>query len=259
MSIACPVLEMRAMAALMIPQPSSTYGINGDAFLKQGWDRTQPLTVDRISNHILYNYALPGALPSCPTHVQGMVIPLDARLLPAPGSFDVADACPVMFPYKDEMDFKSVVPDDDMINGYLLTDWGNMLSLTEADPVGLLKHLPKEMDQVAHRQRAIQWECPIQMDVSTSSYVDAKKRQVTHTPTPYPDPRALSQPYPNPRITIGRTATPSLSCNGGTCSPSCATTTTDGSILMSTQPRCAPLCCAPLCCAPLHTTTTTSR
>jgi hypothetical protein len=126
-----------------------------------------------------------------------------------------------------------------------------MLSLTEADPVGLLKHLPKEMDQVAHRQRAIQWECPIQMDVSTSSYVDAKKRQVTHTPTPYPDPRALSQPYPNPRITIGRTATPSLSCNGGTCSPSCATTTTDGSILMSTQPRCAPLCCAPLCCAPL--------
>ena len=47
MSIACLVLEMRAMAALMIPQPSSTYGINGDAFLKQGWDRKQLLTVDK--------------------------------------------------------------------------------------------------------------------------------------------------------------------------------------------------------------------
>ena len=47
MSIACPVLEMRAMAALMTPQPSGTYGINGDAFLIQGCGRTQPLTVDR--------------------------------------------------------------------------------------------------------------------------------------------------------------------------------------------------------------------
>ena len=108
-----------------------------------------------------------------------------------------------MFPYKDEMDFKSVVPDNDMINGYLLSDWGNMLSLTEADPVGLPKHLPKEMDQVAHRQcvlqRAIQWECPIQMDVSTSSYVDAKKRQVTHPRPPIPTP----EPYPNPIPTLG--------------------------------------------------------
>ena len=34
------------MAAPMILQESSTYGINGDAFLVQGWDRTQPLTVD---------------------------------------------------------------------------------------------------------------------------------------------------------------------------------------------------------------------
>jgi hypothetical protein len=45
-SVASPVLGMRAMAAPMIPQESSTYGINGDAFLVQGWDRTQPLTVD---------------------------------------------------------------------------------------------------------------------------------------------------------------------------------------------------------------------
>ena len=46
MSVASPVLGMRAMAAPMIPQESSTYGKNGDAFLVQGWDRTQPLTVD---------------------------------------------------------------------------------------------------------------------------------------------------------------------------------------------------------------------
>ena len=44
MSVASPVLGMRAMAAPMILQESSTYGINGDAFLVQGWDRTQPLT-----------------------------------------------------------------------------------------------------------------------------------------------------------------------------------------------------------------------
>ena len=47
MSVASPVLGMRAMAAPMILQESSTYGKNGDAFLVQGWDRTQPLTVDR--------------------------------------------------------------------------------------------------------------------------------------------------------------------------------------------------------------------
>ena len=44
-SVASPVLGMRAMGAPMILQESST-GVNGDAFLVQGWDRTQPLTVD---------------------------------------------------------------------------------------------------------------------------------------------------------------------------------------------------------------------
>ena len=46
MSVASPVLGMRAMAAPMTLQASGTYGINGDAFLVQGWDRRQPLTVD---------------------------------------------------------------------------------------------------------------------------------------------------------------------------------------------------------------------
>ena len=45
-SVASPVLGMRDMVALMTPQASGTYGINGDAFLVQGWDRTQPLTID---------------------------------------------------------------------------------------------------------------------------------------------------------------------------------------------------------------------
>ena len=45
-SIASPVPGMRATAALMIPQTSGTYGMIGDAFLVQGQDRTQPLTVD---------------------------------------------------------------------------------------------------------------------------------------------------------------------------------------------------------------------
>ena len=44
-SVASPVLGMRAMGAPMILQESST-GVNGDAFLVQGWDRTHPLTVD---------------------------------------------------------------------------------------------------------------------------------------------------------------------------------------------------------------------
>ena len=125
-------------------------------------------------------------------------MPLDAAEFPAHGSFDVAEACPSMFPYKDEMDFKKVVPDDDMVNAYLLEDWGNMLALTKADPVGLLKHLPEEMDRVQDRRRATQWECPIQLDVSTSSYTDAKKRQVLILPSLNPNPNP--NPTPNPKL-----------------------------------------------------------
>ena len=74
-------------------------------------------------------------------------MPLDAAEFPEPGSFEVAEACPAMFPYKEEMEFRKVVPDDDMVNAYLLEDWGNMLALTKADPVGFLKYLPVEMDR----------------------------------------------------------------------------------------------------------------
>ena len=126
MSIACPVLEMRAMAALMIPQPSSTYGINGDAFLKQGWDRTQPLTVDRISNHILYNYALPGALPSCPTHVQEAQVASRSyteRALATIRGFQPAAHFPVSeewgFLIEDNLEFYLKVPEERFIGGVL--------------------------------------------------------------------------------------------------------------------------------------------
>ena len=66
MSVASPVLGMRAMAAPMILQESSTYGKNGDAFLVQGWDRTQPLTVDSPAS-------------------QGLLFPIEAKVqrLPA--------------------------------------------------------------------------------------------------------------------------------------------------------------------------------
>lgn len=61
-------------------------------------------------------------------------MPLDAAEFPAHGSFDVAEACPSMFPYKDEMDFKKVVPDDDMVNAYLLEDWGEHACSNESRP-----------------------------------------------------------------------------------------------------------------------------
>ena len=72
---------------------------------------------------------------------------MDARRFP-PESDDIATLCPAMFPYMDNMTFRTVVPNDTIISAFLTEDFLDMLVLTRDDPVGLLKTMPPEMVSV---------------------------------------------------------------------------------------------------------------
>ena len=77
----------------------------------------------------------------------------------------------------DKYDFKTVVPEDQEMHSYLARDWTAMLlQCSVADPVGLLKRIPAEHDQVQDRHRVVHWELPLMVDCGTTSYADTRRR-----------------------------------------------------------------------------------